>query len=339
MTEERALVVADKRHLAAVPDNWLPSVQELGVLIQVIGYITKGRKIQIQEGDAMNLALTARGMGMDLMEAINGGLHIIEGKIEMAARMMAKRIVLAGHKYEIIELDEEKAVIKGTRGDDGREYTASYTVEQARKAGLVKERGNWDKHPEDMVFARAISRLGRRLFPEVTGMAYVEGEIREIFGEPTPEPTPAVEITNATVEDLSKTIAESAEKNLAEKPAEKKEDKKTTKKTAKKEKAPEKTTENAAAEHAETMAAAVQEQPPLPWDGEEVAPVTDEEIFRQKIAEAIGGSDTDPELVFAQVAVAANVRQKTPEFVMGDILKNGTFDKFFAWAITQISKS
>jgi hypothetical protein len=35
------------------------------------------------------------------------------------------------------------------------------------------------KYPEDMLYNRALSRLARRLFADVIGTSYIEGEIRE----------------------------------------------------------------------------------------------------------------------------------------------------------------
>ena len=37
--------------------------------------------------------------------------------------------------------------------------------------------GGWEKYASDMLFARCISRLARRLFADVISTAYVEGEI------------------------------------------------------------------------------------------------------------------------------------------------------------------
>jgi hypothetical protein len=96
--------------------------------------------------------------------------------------MMNGMIRKAGHKLEITST-KAACSIRGTRNDTGETYVASFSVDDAKNAGLFKAGGGWDKYPEDMCFARALSRLARRLFPDVIGTAYVEGEIED--GEDT----------------------------------------------------------------------------------------------------------------------------------------------------------
>ena len=57
--------------------------------------------------------------------------------------------------------------------------SASYRIEEAQKAGLIKAGSGWMKNPQDMLFARAISRLARRIAPDIIGGCYVEGEIQD----------------------------------------------------------------------------------------------------------------------------------------------------------------
>jgi hypothetical protein len=49
----------------------------------------------------------------------------------------------------------------------------------AQKAGLIKEKGGWKRTPEDMLYARCVSRLARQLFSDVIGIGYIEGEISD----------------------------------------------------------------------------------------------------------------------------------------------------------------
>ena len=140
------------------------------------------------ESGIISIMLYARELGIPPMQAITGGLHNIQGKIEMAARTINLKIRQAGHILRITHLDDTKCQIYGKRRDTGEEWEETYTIQDAKKAGLVKPGGGWEKNPSDMVFARCISRIGRRLFPDVIGTAYVEGEIREAMADNAPQP-------------------------------------------------------------------------------------------------------------------------------------------------------
>jgi hypothetical protein len=88
----------------------------------------------------------------------------------------------AGHSIVVKQCDASKCIIEGKRCDTGDTFSAQFTIEDAAKAGLTS-RSNWKSYAEDMLYARAMSRLARRLFPDVIGSAYVEGEIRDSFKE------------------------------------------------------------------------------------------------------------------------------------------------------------
>lgn len=126
-----------------------------------------------------SIALYAREMGISPMVALHGGLVPVMGKITMSSEMMNSLIRQKGHKLEILESSDKLCRIKGTRKDTGETYTCSFSIEDARRAGLIKNGGGYDKHTDDMLFARCISKIKRRLFPDVACKAYVEGEIEE----------------------------------------------------------------------------------------------------------------------------------------------------------------
>lgn len=126
----------------------------------------------------MMIMLAARELGISPMQALNGGLNIISGKVEISARMMNALIRRGGHSISIVESSDSACKLKGRRADNGDTAEVSYTILEAQKAGLVKQGGGWTKNPKDMCFARALSRLARQLFSDVIGIGYVEGEIR-----------------------------------------------------------------------------------------------------------------------------------------------------------------
>ena len=150
-----------------------------------------------KESAIMMIMLAAREYGIGPAQALNGGLHIIEGKVELSARLMSALIRRAKHRLKIVESNEKVCTIEGTRSDTGESHTVTFTIEMAQKAGLIKDKGGWRKTPEDMLYARCVSRLARQLFSDVVGIGYVEGEIidcrangevLEVFPETNTEP-------------------------------------------------------------------------------------------------------------------------------------------------------
>jgi hypothetical protein len=127
----------------------------------------------------LSVMLLARELGVSPMQAISGGINNILGKFEISARIMNQLIRKHGHKIQVTMLTNEVCKILGKRRDTGEEMEASYHIEEAARAGLIKEGGGWRKNPQDMLFARTISRLARRLFPDCIGGCYVEGELQE----------------------------------------------------------------------------------------------------------------------------------------------------------------
>jgi hypothetical protein len=128
----------------------------------------------------MMIMLAARELGIPAMQALNGGLNIIQGKVEISARMMSALIRKAGHHIKVKECSETQCILEGRRSDTGESLTSSFSVAEAQKAGLVKTGGGWTKFPKDMCFARALSRLARQLFSDVIGIGYIEGEISQV---------------------------------------------------------------------------------------------------------------------------------------------------------------
>jgi hypothetical protein len=139
------------------------------------------------------------GLGLNQYDSM-AGLHIISGKIVLAANLMAAAIKRSG-KYDYrSESTNERCSIEFLQ--DGKTIgVTTWTVEDARAAGLGGN--NWRKYPKAMLFARCISAGYREHCPDALGNApvYVEahGEM-EIEGVPAPAPPPS---TTASLSPLS----------------------------------------------------------------------------------------------------------------------------------------
>lgn len=127
----------------------------------------------------LSVMLLARELGFSPMQAVSGGINNIQGKFEISARLMNQAIRSRGHKMQQKNLTDEICVLWGKRKDTGEEMEVAYHIEEARRSGLVRDGSPWKKTPQDMLFARAISRLARRLFPDCIGSCYIEGELQE----------------------------------------------------------------------------------------------------------------------------------------------------------------
>lgn len=127
----------------------------------------------------LSVMLLARELGLPPMQSIAGGINNIQGKFEISARIMNQLIRKHGHIVKVKVQNNHICTIWGKRRDTGEEMEVSYHIDEARTAGLIKPGGGWVKCPQDMLFARCISRLARRLTPDCIGGCYIEGELQE----------------------------------------------------------------------------------------------------------------------------------------------------------------
>lgn len=132
---------------------------------------------KIGEAQLFLIVENAIALGIDPRKALNGGLYAVNGKVEMSGRLMGELIRRRGHSFRTLENTKDKCVLIGKRADTGDEEKVSFSIEEAKKAGIYH--ASWEKFPEDMLYWRALSRLARRLFPDVIGGCYVEGELQE----------------------------------------------------------------------------------------------------------------------------------------------------------------
>jgi len=138
---------------------------------------------QMSVDQATNVMLSAADLGVSPMKALNGGFHVIKGKITMAGHLISDRIRSAGHSVKVTEHTREKCVIIGVRKDNGDSYKSEFDMEDAKLAGLLAS-PTWKGYPKDMLYNRAIARLGRVLFSDVVGACYSEDEGHDIAGIP-----------------------------------------------------------------------------------------------------------------------------------------------------------
>lgn len=169
-----------------------------------------------REAECFAVALRAHELGVPVMQALGGDLFVINGRVGMSAELMRALAMRAGHRIDL-ELADDAATAAGTRGDSGATCTVTWTLADAKRAGL--RHGVWDKYPRAMLAARATSELCRMLFPDVLrGVSYTAEELRSINPERNVVPAEAVEVdwhelgwADATEHDTARaTLADAA---------------------------------------------------------------------------------------------------------------------------------
>ena len=162
-------------------NDLIPTQQEMSIIKELSQYAIESKFFEKLGGKSgiFTIMMYAKELGIPPMQALFGGMHNVQGKIEVAPVQMNAMIRQAGHRIDIVKHDNNICTLKGTRKGSGEILSVSFTINDAKIAGIYKEGGSWTKYPQDMLWARAMSRLGRRLFPDVIGSMYVEGEVDE----------------------------------------------------------------------------------------------------------------------------------------------------------------
>jgi len=110
--------------------------------------------------------LTGRELGIGPMMSLRH-VQIVKGVPTLSAEYKRARVLAAGHDFEVEELTTQRCRVRGRRAGTSRWLEAAFTMDDARRAGLVKSKGAWETRPRRMLFARAGSELCDFIFADV----------------------------------------------------------------------------------------------------------------------------------------------------------------------------
>lgn len=128
---------------------------------------------------------------LPLSLAVNGGLYTVNGRVEVEGTVIRAQIRKhPDYDYVIVKLDEMECIIEigkrekietgplNIRYETNTIGQVSFTIEDAKQAGLIKPDSAWSKYPTDMLLNRATSRAYKRFCPDIFMQSiYVRGEI------------------------------------------------------------------------------------------------------------------------------------------------------------------
>lgn len=168
----------------------LDDLRTLATMLSKSGFFSDAQ----QASQAGVKVLTGIEMGFPSIASMTG-IHIVKGKVQIGAGLIAAAIKRSPKYHYKIAKDEQglprfnnqECVLIFLEKLDGQWEEcgiSSFTIDDAQKAGT----GNLEKFPRNMLFARAISNGAKWFCPDIfLGVTpYTEGEIEEVGEEGIP---------------------------------------------------------------------------------------------------------------------------------------------------------
>ena len=129
-------------------------------------------------------------------------IYIVQGRLMVGAEAMGAMVKRSKrYDYRLTTYTDQTVAIQFT--DNGKDvFLSSFSIEDARKAGLVKPGSGWEKFPRAMIMSKALSQGARIVCPEVISGAYtpedfgyaVNPETEQLEGQVEEKPTVKVEV-------------------------------------------------------------------------------------------------------------------------------------------------
>jgi len=193
----------------AVVDEFENSIQSISKMQTMCSTLMKTKHYQkMGEEGIFAIVTKAKSIGLDPLEALNGGLYFVQGKVGMSSETMASLIRGAGHSIiKDPKSNNDICILHGKRKDNGDTWTITFSLDDARRAGLMKNM--YEKYPAIMLYNRSMSMLARQLFPDVIkGAGYTLDELKEIERSNKIEQHPSVNLQTGEVQEVIAEVEE-----------------------------------------------------------------------------------------------------------------------------------
>lgn len=204
--ESQAVVIREEReHAAQPPANVLPVLPSRGEWEATMAVAEKIANTPFvptsyrgQPEAVVAAILYGREIGIGPMQALQK-IHMIDGKPALSAELMMAQMRRGGLVVLSSESTRERAFIHARRSDTGEEASVEWTMDEAAQIP-TKERGanimlsqksTWKSYPADMLWARCVGRLARRLGSDLLGgLTYAAEEVAD-WDSDAPDAPPA----------------------------------------------------------------------------------------------------------------------------------------------------
>ena len=158
--------------------NGIEDLQRLARLFAVSGLFGRSDNAEQHMAECSIKILAGAEAGFGPF-ASAGGVTVINGRPGFGSNLLAQAIKRhPSYDYRVLEKTDQVCRIKFLAGREELGIE-TFTMEMARRAGLVKASGPWAQYPEAMLFARCLSAGMRTHCPDALGgvSAYTPEEL------------------------------------------------------------------------------------------------------------------------------------------------------------------
>ena len=203
-TETASLVAPDMSgtDLGDAPLSW-------NALVRISSTEFVPRALRGKPDAVLAAVFTGREIGLGPLASLRL-VDVIDGTPSLSAELTVALIRAAGHRLILVDESPSSCTVQGIRRENPDDVmTVMYTLDDAEAAGLVSLDDNgrprarsrqgapmpWERYTSDLLWARAVTRLARRHFPDVT--AAPARTVVAAFSEPATVPIDAPDIDEA----------------------------------------------------------------------------------------------------------------------------------------------
>ena len=182
--------IARHREMALPPAGALPSASEfaasMAIAREIAGTAFVPSSYRGKPEEVLAAILKGRELGIGPMTALSD-INMIDGRATLSASLMLSQMRRGGLVILESESTSERAFIKAQRSDTGEVAEVEWTFEEATKitrgSKKLSDGDGWKNYPSDMLWARCVGRLARRLGSDLlAGMVYSKEELGDLSG-------------------------------------------------------------------------------------------------------------------------------------------------------------
>ncbi|MCP4493326.1 MAG: hypothetical protein GY820_39380 [Gammaproteobacteria bacterium] len=145
--------------------------------------------------------MAGQALGLDPFTAMQS-IDFVKGNLRLRSNLLATMVKRSdAYDYRVREWTEVLCRIEFFQGDDSIGF-GEFTIEEAQRAGLIRDRSPWKTYPKQMLWARAMSTGVNAHCPDVTRgvRVYTEGDSFGPIRETLPEEITRTDDLNEALE-------------------------------------------------------------------------------------------------------------------------------------------